>query len=180
MTPEVKRLQERAKRKLRSLQRRRRSERYRMLMGRLVHAGLLMSNDDLPDSRGAISIKDALWVGEVEPRVLELLPAMLLKRPALFVDPAACPDDLAAVVASLRRGQAPPAFRGIDGAAVARWLPLVGRRNKLPTRLQSFRLTPSDQQLLTQLADTLGTSKTDVIRRGLRAIAARELLGKDS
>jgi len=119
----------------------------------------------------AASATEASAAGEVEPRILELLPALIVKRPALFESTANLPADLASVVAALRRDRVPAEFRGISGKDVHRWLARVGQRGKVPARLKSFRFTPADQRLLEELATSMGISETEVIRRGLRALS---------
>ena len=74
-------------------------------------------------------------------------------------------------MSALRRNETRPDFRGLPGAAIARWVPAVGHRNKLPSRLRSFRLQADDVTLLEQLGRQLGISQTAVVRRGLRALA---------
>lgn len=120
---------------------------------------------------------DVLWVGRIEPRVLELLPALIVKRPGLFVDPRRLPDDLAAVVRTLRKNREPGEFRGVPGAALLRWLPVLGRQSKVPSQLKSFRFQREDLELLERLSQALEVSQTDVLRRGLRRLAATHLLG---
>ena len=164
-------LQRRAKRRLAVLERRRRDPRYHRVLGRLAGLGLLTTNERVPKTRAPIDVADALWAAEVEPRIAELLPALLLRRPALFVDARALPDDLAQVVAALRRNQVPSEFRGIPGKKVHRWLSSVGRRREPPSRLKAFRLQASDLALLARLRDELGITETAVLRRGLRALA---------
>jgi hypothetical protein len=79
-------LQRRAKRRLAELDRRRRDPRYRRVLGRLVGLGLLTTNEALPKTRAPIEVADALWAAEVEPPIAELLPALPVRRPALFAD----------------------------------------------------------------------------------------------
>lgn len=166
----VSELQQRAQRRLRQLRRRRRDPRYVRVMGRFVAEALLFTNELLPAHHEPLEIGDVLWAGEVEPRLLELLPALIVKRPALFKDLSALPEDLARVVSDLRRDREPPPFRGLPGAAVYGWLARVGRVGKVPARLKSFRFTPEDQRLLAQLSKTLGLTETEVIRRALRSL----------
>jgi hypothetical protein len=64
------------------------------------------------------------------------------------------------------------AFRGIDGPALLAWLPRVGHKQKLPSRLKTFRLQQEDLELLERLQRELGGSQTMVLRRALRALAA--------
>ncbi len=94
------------------------------------------------------------------------------RRQALFVDPRALPDDLAQVVAALRRNEVPPDFRGAPGDKLHRWLSSVGRKSEPPSRLKAFRLQSNDLELLTKLRDELGISETAVLRRGLRALSS--------
>jgi hypothetical protein len=160
----------RARRARATLRRREHDARYRSVIGRLVHEGLLRANYEVAENRAPIRIGDALWAGETESRVLELLPALIVKRPGLFEAVDELPADLDSVVRSLRRDQVPADFRGISGKDVHGWLTRVGRRGTVPARLKSFRFTPADQRLLEALAKTLGISETEVIRRGLRAL----------
>ncbi len=164
------RLQARARRKLHILRSRERDPRYQAVMGRFVRDGLLVVNHPLPDNAEPLAIGDVVWAGELEPRLLELLPALIVKRPGLFTSVAQLPEDLAEVVAELRRDREPPAFRGIPGRDVHRWLTRVGRKGKVPARLKAFRFTPEDQRLLEHLAEALGVTETEVVRRGLRAL----------
>jgi hypothetical protein len=161
----------RARRKRAELLRRTRDPRYVSVIGRFVHEGLLRANHEVATNRRRVRVSDALFAGEAEPRVLELLPALIVKRPALFESTADLPADLATVVAALRRDRVPADFRGIGGKDVHRWLARVGQRGKVAARLKSFRFTPADQRLLEELATSMGISETDVIRRGLRALS---------
>jgi hypothetical protein len=119
-------LVERAQARHTKIQRQRRDPRYRRVLGRFVAAGLLSANEPTKPYRRAIRVADALWAGELEPRILELLPALLIKKPSFFEDRSKLPHDLAQVVRSLRRAEVPTEFRGIPGADLARWLPRIG------------------------------------------------------
>ncbi|MBK7581069.1 MAG: hypothetical protein IPI67_12750 [Myxococcales bacterium] len=169
-------LQARAKRRFAQLQRGRRDPRYARVLGRLCALGLVVTNFEVERYTRAITIDDALWVGKLEPRVLELLPALVVKAPALFVDARALPPDLAQAVRALRRGEPPEDFRGIPGRDLVKWLPRVGRKDKLPSLTKAFRLRQEDLKLLARLSHQLGITETDVVRRGLRSLAASELL----
>ena len=163
-------LRKRARRKLATLHRWRRDQRYVRTLGRFVSAGWLVTNQAVLRYKRPLRVADVLWAGKAEPRFLELLPALLVKRPSMFVDPHDLPDDLSRVVRRLRRNLVPETFRGIPGPDVYRWLPMVGHKDKLPARLKSFRLKPDDLRLLERLSKTNGISETEVIRRGLRAL----------
>lgn len=163
-------LVERARRRLAREQRLRRSARFRRVVGRFANDGLLLVNYDVPRHVESLRVEDVLWAGQLEPRLLELLPALIIKRPSMFRGLSELPDDLCTCVSALRRDKEPPDFRGIPGQSVRRWLKRVGRRGKVPALLKSFRFTPEDQRLLAHLAAELSVSETEVIRRALRAL----------
>jgi hypothetical protein len=166
-------LQARAREKYRKLERRRRDPRYLRAVGRFIAEGLLTTNQSIPENDEPLCVGDVVWAGEVEPRLLELLPALLVKRPSMFVAAQELPEDLALVVRRLRRNLEPPAFRGIPGRDLYRWLPRVGRKEKVPARLKSFRFKPEDLELLRHLTEALDISETEALRRGLRALLAK-------
>lgn len=172
-------LRARASKRLAVLKRKRRDPRYQRVLGRFTQAGLLSVTDAFEPNREALRVADVLWAGEVEPRILEILPALIVKRPALFTSIRDLPPDLAEAVTALRRNEAPPDFRGLPGADIARWVPLVGHKNKRPSQLRSFRLQADDVELLDELSAGLGISQTDAVRRGLRALARQTMLGAE-
>ena len=104
---------------------------------------------------------------------MELLPALIVKKPSLFETPADLPKDLADAVGRLRRNETPATFRGIPGPDLAKWLPLVGHRGKRPSRLKCFRFTNEDLELLDELSRDRDLSETDTIRLALRSLARR-------
>jgi hypothetical protein len=177
MSQKLTELVERAQARYAKIQRQRLDPRYRRVLGRFVAAGLLNTNDQTIAQRGAIRIADALWAGEVEPRILELLPALLIKKPSFFEDRTALPADLAQVVRTLRRGEIPSEFRGIPGADLARWLPRLGRSGTAPSRLRCFRFSAEESRLLLHLSRELHTSEVAVLRRALRELGAGLLKG---
>jgi len=172
MKREVAKLVERAQARYAKIQRQRRDPRYQRVLGRFVAAGLLKTSEPTKPHRGPIRVADALWAGELEPRILELLPALLIKKPSLFEDRSELPDDLADAVLCLRRAEIPTEFRGIPGADLARWLPRLGRSGAAPTRLRCFRFSADESRLLTQLSRELDTTETAVVRRALRELGA--------
>jgi hypothetical protein len=171
-------LRARARRRAAALKEARRDPRYRRVIGRFVAAGLLTTTGDVPPQRAAITVDDALWAGRIEPRILELLPAAIIKRPSLFKSTRDLPNDLDAVVRALRKNLEPSAFRGLPGAALLRWLPVIGHKDKVPSRLKSFRLQVDDLDLLERLSNALGATQTEVLRRGLRRLASTHLISE--
>ncbi len=171
MKLDTKDLQARAKRKRAKLLRQRRDPRYKRAMGKLVAAKLLQTQGfDVAPFRGEVDISDALWAGAVEPRVLELLPAIILKKPGLFLCDGGVPEDLQAVAHAIRRGEASEPFRGVPASQYLPWVQRIGHRGKSPTLLKSFRLQQDDLALLRSLSAELGTSEVGVLRKALRAL----------
>ena len=82
---------ERARRRFAREQRLRRSARFLHVIGRFAHDGLLLVNYEVPRHAASLHIDDVLWAGQLEPRVLELLPALIVKRPSMFRDLRALP-----------------------------------------------------------------------------------------
>src|SRR6478609_3566875 len=180
MSRAVTALVERARARHARIERQRRDPRYRRVLGRFVAAGLLSTNEHTEPYRGAIRLADALWAGEIEPRILELLPALLIKKPSFFEERTGLPDDLARVVRAMRRAEMPTEFRGIPGADLARWLPRLGRSGAAPSRLRCFRFSAEESRLLAHLSHTLGTTETAVVRRALRELGAAVLKNDES
>lgn len=167
-------LQQKAQRKQKRLSRLRRDPRYRAAIGAFLHAKLLSTNTNIESKKGPVALGDVLWAGKIEPRLLELLPAVMLKKPSLiYVDDCAMPGDLSEVVDHLRRNETPPEFRGIPGEKIQEWLPRIGHKGKLPTQLKAFRFRKEDVDLLEELAAKRELTETDVVRAGLRALAAK-------
>ena len=152
----------------------RQSSRFKKVLGKLVTAGLIQTNQVYPPTRGKITVKDCLWAGEFEPRILELLPALVLKRPGIFSDMDQLPDDLQEVIKALRKGEAVEDFREIPVASYRYWLAKVGQRGKEPTLLKSFRFSQEDLRCLRDLSK-LGYSETTAVRMGLALIREKLL-----
>lgn len=171
MTMNAQELQALAKKKRRSLARKRKDERFVRAMGKLVAAKLIETNmEAIVAVRGAVHIDDALWAGTVEPRIFELLPAIVLKKPSLFEGSDALPEDLAQIVRAIRHGEATEPFRGIPAAGYLPWVARIGHKGKTPALLKSFRMRQDDIALLRRLKEELATTETDVVRRALRAL----------
>jgi hypothetical protein len=171
MTIDPVELQRRAKLKWQHIERQRQDPRFVQVLGRLVSARLLRANHPVRKVHGPVPLEAALWAGEVEPRILELLPAILLKKPGFFTAIDRMPEDLREVLTAIRKGEVPPPWRGIPGQDLLRWVPLIGHQNKLPTLSKTYRFKREDLQLLAQLKTSLGVSESDVIRLGLKALA---------
>lgn len=160
-------LKARARKRLRAIERLEATPRFSKIIGRYVAAGVLATNYPIQLNRKPMQIDDVLWAGKLEPRLLELLPALIVKKPSLFVDITHLPPDLAAVVEALRRNEVPPDFRNLPGKGLYQWLPRVGHKGKVPGRLKAFRFGAADLILLDELQRRLGVSQMEVLRRAL-------------
>lgn len=163
-------LQRKAQRKHKRLERLRCDPRYRTALAAFVQAKLITTNLDIQAKKGPVALKDVLWAGKWEPRLLELLPAVMIKKPSM-IQFKAVPPDLDKVLHQLRKNETPPDFRGIPGTKLQEWVPRIGHKGKLPSQLKAFRFRKEDVELLEEIAKVRGWTETDVLRAGLRALA---------
>lgn len=174
MKPAQDDLQSRARRRYRALRRKHRDPRFRAVLGRFVTEGLLQTNiDEVRPRKVPVTLEDALWAGTVEPRIMELLPAVLVKKPTLLRLPKELPDDVAAVTHAIRHAKPAPVFRGVPPERYLPWVTEVGRKGKAPSVLKSFRFRREDAQRLARLRENLpARSDTEVIRMALELLEA--------
>ena len=173
-TQTEKQIQARAKKRLAQQRRKERDPRFTRVMGRLVTAGLLKTTHEIDDNcygETPVALADALWAGAVELRILELLPAILLKRPALIDVEGGLPDDLREVLHAIRHDRTAPDFRCVPADTYLQWIERVGRKGRSPSVLKSFRFQKEDVQRLRRLKEKLpARSETEVIRMALQAL----------
>ncbi len=163
-------LQKKAQKQFRRLQKQRRDPRYLNVIGRLVHEGLLEGRDVTP-TRTRATVDDALWAAEIEPRIHELLPAILFRHPRMLLQTRPLPDDLAQVVMELRRGRAETAFRGIPPEKYVQWVTHVGRdKAKRPAVAKTHRFSEEDLELIAKLKKRWGIGETEVLKRALKMV----------
>jgi len=166
----------RIKAKAKQDQRFRRDPRFLETMGFLVAKGFLKTNLDIqltPNIR--LQIDDVIWAGQnVEPRILEVLPAAVLRLEKHFdLDPTRH-IELARVVDQLRRrDEKGDDFENMPYAKVRVWaeFPLKDKRVKSITQkrvMKSFRLDPTAIQKLKKIAHEKGCSETEVIEELLK------------
>ena len=167
-------LQARARKRHRALRRKHRDPRFRRVMGRFVEEGLLTTQiEGIVPRRQPVWLGDALWAGTVEPRVMELLPAVLVKKPSLLRLPKELPDDVAEVMHAIRHGKPAPSFRGVPAEQYLPWVTQVGRKGRSPSVLKSFRFRHDDVLRLARLRHALpARSDIDVIRMALELLEA--------
>ena len=161
--------------------RRRRDPRYLNTMGFLVAKGFLNTNWELPLLPNLrVTMADAIWAGlNVEPRILEVLPAAVLRLPRHFDLDAAKYPELYATVEKLKNGEktGEPLW-GIPYEKLKTWvhLPLPdGRvkdvREKKITK--TFRLKPAVVTKLREIASRLGCTETEALERSIIKTGAR-------
>jgi hypothetical protein len=144
------------------------------VIGRFVEEGLLQTNiEGVVPRRQPVPLDDALWAGTVEPRIMELLPAVLVKKPRLLRLPRELPEDVAEVMHAIRHGKPAPSFRGVPPEQYLPWVTEVGRKGRSPSVLKSFRFRHDDVLRLARLRQSLpARSDTEVIRMALELLEA--------
>ena len=149
----------------------RRDPRFRETMGLLVAKGFLRTNfgvTPMPNKR--LRIDDAIWAGKnVEPRILEVLPAAVLRLGRHFdLDPARH-KQLTAVLDQLRRRvEKGDPFCGIPYEKFKVWadFPLRDKRVKPVAKkkvVKTFRLEPLAVDGLKKAAAERGCTETEVL-----------------
>ena len=174
MTTKQSELQARAQKRHQALRRKHRDPRFRNVMGRFLEEGLLETKvEGITPRRQAVPLDDALWAGTVEPRIMELLPAVLVKKPNLLRMPKVLPDDVVEVMHAIRHGKPAPSFRGVAPDQYLPWVTAVGRKGRAPSVLKSFRFQQEDSRRLARLRESLpARSDTEVIRMALEWLEA--------
>ncbi len=156
--------------------RNRKNPRYLQVMGFLVAKGFLKTNQPiqrLPNQK--IHLLDAIWAGQnVEPRILEVLPAAVLRLPNHFDLNAAEHPDLFAAVAKLKKREEGKPLWGIPFEKYKVWIHLTlpdRRMKELSERrvTKTFRFTPQFITLLRKRSKQLGCSETETLERALKS-----------
>lgn len=150
----------------------RQDPRYLQTMGFLVAKGFLRTNQAiplLPNQR--LRLTDAIWAGEnVEPRILEVLPAAVLRLPNHFdLNRVEHPDLFLAIEALRKREKGHPLW-GIPFRKYKVWAELIlpDRRMKPLTEkkvVKTFRLSPKSIEVLKRRSKEWGCSKTDALEK---------------
>ncbi len=98
--------------------------RFKKTIGMLKAKGLLQTNLSIPARTGAkIELKDALWAGRnVEPRILEVLPAAIMHHRANFLGLDNTPKEIQVILKAIRENaENGPDFEGITFAKMKHW-----------------------------------------------------------
>lgn len=163
----------RAKDKLRRITKARRDPRFLETLGILVAEGHLQA-DGVTPQKGRLRLEDALWAGQWEPRILEILPALYLKKPRLFLHEQTLPHDFQQVLQAIRRAGDAPTFRGIPAALYQPWIERIGRRNKRPTLTKAFRFTAKDLERIREICERDQVTETEAVRNGLQLLLEKQ------
>lgn len=172
MTLAQRELRARARKRYQGLRRKQRDPRFKKVMGRFMADGLLTTNiEEIRPHDKPVPLDDALWAGTVEPRIMELLPAVLVKKSGLLRLPKELPEDVAAVMHAIRHGKTAPLFRDVPPERYLPWVTEVGRKGMSPSVLKSFRFKHEDVLRLSRLRKNLpARSDTEVIRMALELL----------
>lgn len=145
--------------------------RYKNVMGFLTGRGFLFTNQNIvAQPKKRIDIKDYLWVGDhLEPRVLELLPAVILRFPMYVENQKDAPEALIKVLVRIKElNETGPDFKGILYEKMRGWayLDLQDKRTKSLDKkkiLKSFRLSPDTISKLSKIAKSKKVSLTEAL-----------------
>lgn len=145
--------------------------RYLRAMAWFVKKGFLKTNQDFTKwNLGKLCVQDAIWAGKhLEPRILEVLPAAMVRLPKEFVrnqkEPKALNEAIQALATNQKEG---PLFMGIDYDKYKVWVDLKlndGRTKPMfeQKQMRSFRLSPTAIRKLNQLRKESGLSGSEII-----------------
>jgi hypothetical protein len=152
-------------------EKRRKDQRYKKTMGFLVAKGFLYTNQDItmiPNAR--IKIDDAIWAGRnVEPRILEVLPAAVMRLTKHFDYKPEKHIDLKVAIEKIKNGESGHFF-GIGLEKIKPWLNINlsdGRTKKTVNKkvMKTFRLLPETVEKLKRLKVKSGQSEAEIIEK---------------
>jgi hypothetical protein len=157
--------------------RNRRDRRFLETMGFLTAKGFLETNYPVPrQPNRRLVLGEVIWAGrEVEPRILEVLPAAVLRLGAHFDFDAEKHPELACVLTALRNQAVDgPGFCGVPYAKLKFWanFPLPDRRVKTSSEKKisrTFRLRPDVIAKLRAQAKNAGCSDTQFLEKKILA-----------
>lgn len=141
--------------------------RYIKVIESFVYAKLLDSNIFTGKSH-YITLEDVLFAGEIEPRVFELLPAILIKKPSLIRQKENIPKDLEDVIKRIKRKKDLPDYKNIPARKYMFWLDKVGHKNKTPTLRKTIRFDDKMLDVLQKCKEKFDLNESEVIRLGLK------------
>jgi hypothetical protein len=149
------------------------------VLGFFVAKKLLRVPGVRPFPNTKLHVKDVLRVAEeVSPRIIEVLPAALIRFPKTFLHKEDLPENIKEVVSAITRGETEhPGIEGFRYADMKRWaekeLP-DGRTKPVYQRkkMASFRLNGETLHMIDELSQEYGTSKGEVIEKAISHLSA--------
>ena len=149
----------------------RRDPRYLRAIGFLVAKGFLFTNQQIPRTPNIrIDIEDAIWAGEnVEPRILEVLPAAVMRMKKHFNYNPVVHTELRKVIELLEENRAGEFF-GILTEKLKPWLNnrlKDGRIKKFEEKkvMKTFRFSPSTIEKMNMLKKKMKLSETEILEK---------------
>lgn len=126
--------------------------------------GLLITNQQIPAWTGVrLDLEEVLWAGRnVEPRILEVLPAAILHYRAQFLGLKNMPKDLDQVLKAIRNNaEQGPNFEGIEYTKMKTWanFPLRDKRTKPANQQRQKRTYRFQINTLNKLQELVATGK---------------------
>ncbi len=163
-----------AKKKFDAIAKKRNTPRFKKVIECLIHNNALQPTEGYHAHRTKIKIKDCLWAAQIEPRIYEVLPALILKKPGIFEDLGECPPELKKLLLEIRNAKATRSFHGIPARDYLRWIPHFGHEGVKASCLKSFRLSQDDLAMLHALT-ACGYSEIGAIRAGLKLLSEKTI-----
>jgi hypothetical protein len=140
------------------------------ILGFFVGKGLLVDPKVAPYSSAILDLKHVLEAAEeIEPRILEVLPAALLHFPRAFRNKKALPEDLVNLIEGIRRGEERKiSYKGIRYQDMKRWADrqLKDKRTKPISEMKirrAYRFHPETVKFLRELSIVKQSSDTEIL-----------------
>jgi hypothetical protein len=126
----------------------------------LVYLGLLRHNE-VKGRRCLVTLAELLRAGAIEPRILEVLPALLIHIPeAVKFRATDVPDDVRTLLTEIKRRKATRPFRGVPAEKYLSWL--AAPALELAAKRFYFRTMPRQRRgKVTRLADVISQGRIE-------------------
>ena len=150
-------------------------KRYHKVLGFFVAKKLLVATNINPQPSIKLDIRDVLWVAEnIEPRVLEVLPAAILHFPKTFLHLDQLPKELSDTIESIKKGKKDGQdFQGIAYSKMLHWAKKQledGRVKPIGKKkiTKTYRFSPKVAESLKALSKKQGKSETSILEDLIR------------
>lgn len=160
-----------AKRQVAILKRNKRDPRYIRTIAFLVGKGFLHANRELPKTPNIrINIEDAIWAGKnVEPRILEVLPAAVMRLEKHFDYNPEVHVELKKIIEKLKENTVGDFF-GIPTEKIRPWLNIRLKDKRIKSLgekkvIKTFRLSPVTIERIKDLKRTMKISEADLLEK---------------